>query len=84
LALSVGLPTINTRLAGNPDTPSRDQKLVHLLFPRTDAGVLIEVAVVVGFLGIMLAVFWRHSEGRLLVLGVGLLLLGLMALRAVH
>lgn len=55
-----------------------------LLLPRTDLGVGIQVVVVLVGGSI---VFWRLRsvrEARLVVLGSGLVVLGLMGLRALH
>ncbi len=55
-----------------------------LLLPATDAGVALQVAIVVA-VGLALAfVFRRSSEWRLLVLGGTLLLLAGIGIRALH
>lgn len=56
----------------------------ELLHPRTDAGVLAQVGVVVAVWALAL---WRTRSARdlrLLVVGLGVLVLALMALRAAH
>ena len=56
----------------------------ELLLPRTDAGVLIQIVVLVS--GFSLA-FWmvrRHRELRFFVGGLMVLTASLVALRAVH
>lgn len=63
------------------------QKEIHsmeILLPRTDAGALGQVAVVTAVLIVALVVARRSAEARLLVLGVGLVALGWMALRTLH
>jgi len=58
--------------------------LNRVLFPWTDLGVALQVAV----LGLAVIGAWRlsraHRHWRPMILGVGLLLLGLMGLRAAH
>lgn len=58
--------------------------ILDLLLPTTDAGVILQF-VVVGLL--LVAVLWRswsNPEARLLVIGSGLVILGLMGFRALH
>jgi len=57
---------------------------VEILLPRTDAGALVQVAVVTAVLIVALVVVRRSAEVRLLVLGVGVVALGWMALRTLH
>lgn len=55
-----------------------------LLLPTTDAGVAIQVAVLVGLTGVLV---WRLRADRdvaRLVVGLGLLTMGAVALRALH
>lgn len=58
--------------------------LNRLLLPATDVGVAIQVAVLV----IALVGAWRlsraHRHWRPAIVGVGMLVLGLMGLRAAH
>lgn len=56
----------------------------ELLQPRTDAGVLAQVAVVVVVWAYGLWRTRRDRDLRLLVAGLGVFVLGLMALRAAH
>lgn len=58
--------------------------ILELLLPRTDAGALVQVAVVLPALVALLLVVRRHGELRTLVLGVTMLTAGLFALRTVH
>lgn len=58
--------------------------VVDLLLPRTDAGVAVQVGLVIvaGSLGLYLS---RHRpDARLLVVGATLALLALMGVRALH
>jgi hypothetical protein len=57
---------------------------MDLLLPSTDAGVLVQVVgwVVVSGLGLYLT--RNNKDLRLLVVGISILVLALMALRAVH
>ena len=57
---------------------------MELLFPRTDGAVLVEFVLVVLILILTLAVVWRKRDTRALVASSGLLVLSLMALRAMH
>lgn len=58
--------------------------MVHLLLPRTDTGVYVEVAVTVVSLGVALIATWRHREARTLVIGITVFVSAFFALRAVH
>lgn len=60
------------------------RRLVDILLPRTDAGALAQVVVVAVAVVATLVVVRRSAEARLLVLGVGLVALGWMALRTLH
>ncbi len=57
---------------------------MDILLPRTDAGALAQVVVLAVTLVATLVVVRRSAEARLLVLGVGLVALGWMALRTLH
>lgn len=58
--------------------------LYDLLLPRTDAGVAVQVAVLVLLVTVGIAKTWHAPDLRRLVVGAGMFVLGLMALRAVH
>lgn len=58
--------------------------ILDLLLPKTDTAVLIQLVVVLLALGIALWRFWSNPDLRLLVIGAGLLVLGLMGLRSLH
>jgi len=56
----------------------------ELVLPRTDAGVAVQI---LGGAGAWVAAMWfvrRHREVRTFVIGVGVLLTALAALRTVH
>lgn len=58
--------------------------MTELLLPRTDRGVVAQAVVLMLLLG---AGWWatrRRPEFRLLLIGVGLVLVGLTGLRAAH
>ncbi len=58
--------------------------MIELLLPRTDAGALAQLIVVlVVWIGLLVAVR-RSVEARLLVGGVGMVILAWFALRTVH
>lgn len=56
----------------------------ELLQPRTDAGVAFQFAVAA--IGIVTGLWWsrRRPDARLVVIGLSLLLVGLLGLRAAH
>ncbi|MBW3662753.1 MAG: hypothetical protein KY469_06610 [Actinobacteria bacterium] len=56
----------------------------ELLFPRTDAGVLVQVVVLAAIVATALWRTWANPDLRLLVVGSGLLGFALMGLRAAH
>lgn len=59
--------------------------MIHdLLLPRTDAGVVAQVSLLVLLVVVGLYKTWRVPDLRRLVAGVGMFVFGLMALRAVH
>lgn len=58
--------------------------IFDLLLPRTDPGVLLQLVVVLIILGISLWRVWSNSELRLVVLGLGLIVVGLFGVRALH
>jgi hypothetical protein len=64
--------------------PNTVDVIVDLLLPATDAGVAAQLAVVIVVVAIALWRFWSNSEIRLLVIGSGIVVLGLMGLRALH
>lgn len=58
--------------------------MTDLLLPRTDGGVLVQALVVVPFLVGGLVAVRRQAELRVFVLGVLLVAVGFMGLRALH
>jgi hypothetical protein len=58
--------------------------ILDILIPSTDMGVGIQFVVVSGFIGLALWRLWRKPEIRLLTIGSGLVLFGLMGFRALH
>ncbi len=58
--------------------------MTDLLLPRTDPGVLVQVAVVALATAIAVFALRRRPEWRLLAIGLCLFALGAMALRALH
>lgn len=65
--------------AANESTPIRD-----ILLPRSDRAALIQVVVVVCIIAAAVYFMRRERSLVLLSLGVGLTLLGLMAMRTLH
>ena len=58
--------------------------VLDILLPRTDAGVVLQLLAIVVVLVISLWRFWSITELRLVVLGLGLVILGLLGIRALH
>lgn len=58
--------------------------ILDIVLPRTDAGVLVQLLVVLAIFAISLWGFWSNPELRLVVLGLGLLVFGLLGVRALH
>jgi hypothetical protein len=52
--------------------------------PATDTGVLVQLVVALGAFLVLLHLVRARPEWRLVVIGLGLLLLGLFGLRAAH
>lgn len=52
--------------------------------PKTDAMVIAQVVVLLGLIAFGVWRTWQTRELRLLVIGVGVFVLGLMMLRASH
>lgn len=52
--------------------------------PKTDAMVIAQVVILLGLIAFGVWRTWRIRELRLLVIGVGVFVLGLMMLRASH
>jgi hypothetical protein len=64
--------------------PNTVDVILDLLLPATDAGVAAQLVVVFVVVAIALWRFWSNPEIRLLVVGSGIVVLGLMGLRALH
>jgi hypothetical protein len=58
--------------------------VLDLLLPRTDAGALLQAAVVIFVGGALLALLWKRHEWRIFMIGAIVLSLALVGLRAVH
>jgi len=58
--------------------------MLDLLLPRTDTGVIVQLVSLAVATAAALAVSWRHSEWRLLIIGAAVFLLGIMGVRAIH
>lgn len=52
--------------------------------PKTDAMVVVQVVIVIGLAGFGVWRTWHSRELRMLVVGLGVFILGLMMLRASH
>ena len=64
--------------------PSDVDFILDILLPSTDKGVVFQFSVVVLLFGLTLWRFWRNPEARFLTVGMGLVSLGFMGLRALH
>ena len=58
--------------------------MTDLLLPATDAGVLVQVVVLVVVTTGALYLTRHHRDLRILVIGIALLIAGVMAVRAIH
>lgn len=58
--------------------------LRDVIRPRTDAMVVAQVVILVGVIAFGVWRTWRIRELRMLVIGAGVFVLGLMMLRASH
>jgi len=58
--------------------------LTSILVPATDAGVIVQAITTVALTVLLFAWARRWPGARLLIVGIGLVMLGLQALRAVH
>lgn len=58
--------------------------LTSILVPATDDGVILQVITTMGLTVLLSMLVRRWSGARLFLVGIGLVLLGLQALRAVH
>jgi hypothetical protein len=58
--------------------------LKDLILPRTDAMVAAQAVILVILVGLGVWHTWHIPELRLLVLGLGVFIFGLMVLRAAH
>lgn len=56
----------------------------EILYPRTDVGVAVQAALAVVILGLALWRSWARPDLRLVVIGVGVVTLAFMGLRAAH
>lgn len=69
---------------GVPVAATEEATVEELLQPRTDAGVLAQVGVVVTLVGLLAWRVRRDVDLLRLVLGAGMFVLGLFVLRAMH
>lgn len=62
----------------------RCQGVMDLLLPATDAGVLVQLVLVAIVASVVSVIARRNRDVRLAVVGLTVLTVGLLALRAVH
>jgi hypothetical protein len=67
-----------------PVAAAEEVSVEELLQPRTDAGVLTQVGVVVALVALLAWRVRRDTDLLRLVLGAGMFTLGLFVLRAMH
>lgn len=58
--------------------------MTQLLLPQTDGGVAVQAVVLLVLLGVGWWATRQRPDARLLLVGVGLVLVGLIGLRAAH
>lgn len=58
--------------------------MIDVLLPSTDGGVAVQLVLLVVFTGVGAYLTRRNRDLRILVVGVAVLILGLMAVRAIH
>lgn len=58
--------------------------MTQLLLPQTDGGVAVQAVVLLVLLGVGWLATRQRPDARLLLVGVGLVLVGLTGLRAAH
>ena len=77
---------LSTEVLGLPVGDDSDDGcgVTDLLLPTTDAGVAIQVGLVLVGSAVALRLSWQRPDTRLLVLGVSLTLFALLGLRAAH
>lgn len=72
------------RPTGNVGLPTKCCRAVDLLLPRTDAGVLAQLSIVLVASGIAIWALRKRPDAALVVIGVTVVTLSLMGLRALH
>ncbi len=58
--------------------------MTDLMLPRTDAGVLFQLAAATVVFAVVTRMVWRNRYARVFVIGLWVLTYGLMGVRAVH
>jgi len=58
--------------------------ILDIVLPSTDLGVAVQTLAAFVIFGVALWKFWRSPDARLLTIGFGLVVFGLMGFRALH
>ncbi len=58
--------------------------MIDILLPRTDGGVAVQLAILIGGYAVGVFLLRRHRDWLLLLTGVAVLLLALFGVRALH
>ena len=58
--------------------------MIDLLLPRTDAGVLFQLVAASAVFVLVVWRWWRNRDVRIFVIGLWVLTMGLMGVRALH
>jgi hypothetical protein len=58
--------------------------MIDLIMPKTDAGVAVQLVVVLLLGSAAVFLTWRRTEWRLVAIGATLMVLGFFGLRALH
>ncbi len=68
----------------DPRRGAHHRNVIDVLLPSTDGGVAVQLVLLVVFAGAGVYLTRRSRDLRILVVGVAVLILGLMAVRAIH
>ncbi len=66
------------------NSSSDEQDMIDILLPRTDGGVAVQLAILIGGYALGVLFLRRHRDWLLLLTGVAVLLLALFGVRALH
>ncbi len=58
--------------------------MIDVLLPRTDAGVLVQLVIATVVFAVLVWRFRRNRDARIFVVGLWVMAVGLMGVRALH